>query len=90
MHIANWYTTLAKLAGAEFPEHDELGPYTHKDGVPNVDGVNVWWYLVGENETSSRTELVFKEWGGDEAELGGVWLGLVVQYRQVEHIRCSG
>ena len=63
VHIADWYTTLAKLAGAEFPEHDELGPYTHKDGVPNVDGVNVWWYLVGENETSPRTELVFKEWG---------------------------
>jgi arylsulfatase A-like enzyme len=52
LHIADWYGTLAELAGV-----DPTDPVAAAAGLPPVDSVNVWPMLSGANATSPRAEI---------------------------------
>ena len=54
MHVADWYTTYAMMAGVE--PTDAAGEAA---GVPAVDGLNMLPLLLGTNTTSPRTEIFF-------------------------------
>lgn len=47
--VADWYVTLANLAGAD--------PSDNHQGVPPVDGVDQWPLLSGQTTTGPRTEV---------------------------------
>eukprot|EP01059_Diplonema_ambulator_P010785 TRINITY_DN2081_c0_g1_i1.p1 TRINITY_DN2081_c0_g1~~TRINITY_DN2081_c0_g1_i1.p1 ORF type:complete len:1269 (+),score=327.88 TRINITY_DN2081_c0_g1_i1:1956-5762(+) len=49
IHVADWYTTFARLAG--------YSPSDGGKGVPDVDGLDVWPMISGENLTSPRVEI---------------------------------
>eukprot|EP01147_Barroeca_monosierra_P004931 gene4931-6915_t len=57
IHIADWYSTFAFLAGVD--------PFDHKaaqHGLPPIDSLNVWPYLTGQAPISPReTILVTKD-----------------------------
>lgn len=50
MSVADWYSTLLPLAGAD--------PTDSAAGVPGVDGLNMWPYLSGQQNKSPRTEIM--------------------------------
>eukprot|EP01006_Ploeotia_vitrea_P031365 TRINITY_DN63688_c0_g2_i1.p1 TRINITY_DN63688_c0_g2~~TRINITY_DN63688_c0_g2_i1.p1 ORF type:complete len:520 (+),score=55.66 TRINITY_DN63688_c0_g2_i1:23-1582(+) len=49
IHVCDWYTTFAKMAGAD--------PNDPVKGLPDVDGLDVWKLISGENMTSPRVEI---------------------------------
>jgi len=51
-HIADWYTTLSHLGGVPF--HDLRAEAA---GAPQVDGLDLWPWLVGQVHESPRREL---------------------------------
>eukprot|EP01063_Lacrimia_lanifica_P008670 TRINITY_DN1571_c0_g1_i2.p1 TRINITY_DN1571_c0_g1~~TRINITY_DN1571_c0_g1_i2.p1 ORF type:complete len:1106 (+),score=165.84 TRINITY_DN1571_c0_g1_i2:560-3877(+) len=53
IHVADWYPTLATLAGAD-PED----PNPYDTSIPAVDGFDMWPYLTGRASASPRTEFV--------------------------------
>ena len=53
-HNADWYPTLANLAGAS-PDDPPAHGVT---GVPAVDGLDMWPYITGAAPASPRTELL--------------------------------
>jgi len=64
IHIADWYGTLAALAGVN-PEDE----WAKTSGLPPIDSMNMWPMLSGENLTSPRESilvnknlLIFKNW----------------------------
>jgi len=52
IHIADWYTTLINMAGL-----DAWDTIAEQNGLPPVDGVNMWPLLNGEVATSPRFEM---------------------------------
>lgn len=52
VHIADWYTTFASLAGV-----DPFDPVAAAGGLPGVDGLDMWPLLSGANATSPRQEI---------------------------------
>jgi len=52
VHVADWYTTFAALAGQ--PAYD---PVAAAAGLPPVDGLDLWPLLSGANATSPRHEI---------------------------------
>jgi len=64
IHIADWYATLASLAGVS--PTDQLAAIS---GLPPVDGVNVWPLIAGETAQSPRGELPL----GKSAIIRGQW-----------------
>ena len=53
IHIADWYGTFCEMAGV--PVHDERAVAS---GLPDVDSMNVWPLLSGENATSPRDTIL--------------------------------
>ena len=51
VHIADWYATLAHLAGQDPTDHRAAA-----SGLPPIDSMNVWPFLSGQVATSPRTE----------------------------------
>jgi arylsulfatase B len=51
MHICDWYATLSWLAGVDVADNTTRG-------YPDVDGLNLWPYLVGDEPTSPRVEML--------------------------------
>eukprot|EP00730_Choanoeca_flexa_P018292 TRINITY_DN8887_c0_g1_i2.p1 TRINITY_DN8887_c0_g1~~TRINITY_DN8887_c0_g1_i2.p1 ORF type:complete len:511 (+),score=116.86 TRINITY_DN8887_c0_g1_i2:85-1617(+) len=49
IHVADWYPTIAKLAGVD--------PSDPVPNMPGVDGMDLWPYLSGQTTSSNRTEL---------------------------------
>eukprot|EP00045_Choanoeca_perplexa_P013861 m.159069 g.159069 ORF g.159069 m.159069 type:complete len:493 (+) comp16480_c0_seq3:1-1479(+) len=49
IHVADWYPTIAKLAGVD--------PSDPVSGMPDVDGIDMWPYVSGQSTSSNRTEL---------------------------------
>ena len=68
MHNADWYPTLATLAGASPTGPPAPGVTTNK--VPGVDGFDMWPYITGKVEVSPRTEVVL-----DSTPNGGIIVG---------------
>lgn len=60
--IEDWYTTIAKLAGA-----DPVDERAAAAGLPPVEGVDLWPLLSGVNATSPRTEV----WLGHDSPRNG-------------------
>lgn len=56
MHTADWYATLCAMLGIEAsdPEAVELG-------LPDIDSLNVWPYMMGEVEESPRFEIIISD-----------------------------
>lgn len=54
--IADWYGTLANLAGVDPTDHSAA-----ESGLPPIDSVDVWPLVIGENTTSPRTEILVTE-----------------------------
>ena len=58
MHVADWFATFAALAGIDDPS--DPGAVQH--GLPDIDSINMWPALTGENGkgglSSGRTELL--------------------------------
>jgi hypothetical protein len=53
MHIADWYTTLARLAGIDAADDEAV-----QKGLPAVDGVDQWDFLTVPNgSASARSEV---------------------------------
>ena len=50
IHVCDWYATLLPLAGAD--------PVDNHPGVPPVDGLDMWGYLMGKVRASPRTEMM--------------------------------
>eukprot|EP00403_Amphidinium_massartii_P011184 CAMPEP_0178423458 /NCGR_PEP_ID=MMETSP0689_2-20121128/27699_1 /TAXON_ID=160604 /ORGANISM="Amphidinium massartii, Strain CS-259" /LENGTH=613 /DNA_ID=CAMNT_0020045053 /DNA_START=61 /DNA_END=1902 /DNA_ORIENTATION=+ len=63
-HIADWYTTLSHLAGVPF--HDLKA---EASGAPDVDGYDLWPWLVGQEQESPRHELALS----DRVLMAGRW-----------------
>ena len=57
MHNADWFPTLAKLAGAS-PDDPPAHGVT---GVPAVDGLDMWGYITGAAAASPRSNVVLPE-----------------------------
>jgi len=53
VHLADWYTTFASLAGVD--EHDAAAEAA---GLPAVDGLDLWPLISGEVAESPRTEII--------------------------------
>ena len=53
IHITDWYATFCKLAGV-----DPLDAAAVTAGLPQVDSIDQWQYLIGGSKTSARQELV--------------------------------
>lgn len=51
IHVSDWYATFGHLAG--FDPTDYAG-----EGVPGMDGLNVWPYLANKIASSPRTEIL--------------------------------
>lgn len=56
IHICDWYYTFCKVNGIN-PSDPNAKIY----GYPDVDGMNIWPLIFGENETSPRTEIPVDE-----------------------------
>ena len=58
VHVADWFATFAALAGIDDPS--DPGAVQH--GLPDIDSINMWPALTGENgeggRNSGRTELL--------------------------------
>ena len=58
VHVADWFATFAALAGIDDPSD----PDAVQQGLPDIDSINMWPYLTGENGNgglvSGRTELL--------------------------------
>jgi len=58
VHVADWFATFAALAGIDDPSD----PDAVQQGLPDIDSINMWPYLTGENGddglSSGRTELL--------------------------------
>ena len=54
VHIADWFSTFAALAGI----NDPSDPDAVQHGLPDIDSINVWPFLTGGNQSSGRTELL--------------------------------
>lgn len=80
MHLVDWYTTFASLAGVADPADKPAAAA----GLPGLDGVNFWPRLSGQNTTAPRAEI----YGGpnwlvagsykllmSESEVYAVWTG---------------
>ena len=65
-HNADWYPTLAILAGAS-PDDPPAQGVT---GVPGVDGFDMWPYITGAVATSPRSEVIL-----DSKPNGGIIVG---------------
>jgi len=52
--IADWYVTLATVAGVPDPTAD---PVAAAGGIPPIDGLDMWPLISGNNLTSPRTEI---------------------------------
>ena len=50
--VADWYSTLGKLAGADPTDHQAAAV-----GLPPIDSYDVWPLVIGETKTSPRQEL---------------------------------
>eukprot|EP01084_Bolivina_argentea_P311263 538768_1 len=47
VHIADWYTTFCELFGV-----DSFDYKAHSHGLPEVDGLNIWPLIIGEEDES--------------------------------------
>ena len=58
VHVADWFATFAALAGID----DPFDPDAVQQDLPDIDSINMWPYLTGENGkdglSSGRTELL--------------------------------
>lgn len=56
MHIADWYATFCGMLGidASDPEAEALG-------LPAIDSLNIWPYMMGEVDKSPRFEIVISD-----------------------------
>jgi arylsulfatase A-like enzyme len=58
VHVVDWFATFATLAGIDDPSD----PDAVQQGLPDIDSINMWPYLTGENGkdglSSGRTELL--------------------------------
>ena len=52
VHIADWYTTFAGLAGVDPADHGAI-----EAGFPGVDGIDMWPYITGAVDESPRFEI---------------------------------
>merc|ERR1711997_333439 len=52
MHLADWYATFCSLAGIEVADTAATN-----QGLPDVDGLNMWPLISGQAKESPRTEL---------------------------------
>ncbi|EGD79168.1 hypothetical protein PTSG_09899 [Salpingoeca rosetta] len=67
MHACDWYTTLAKLAGAS--------PADDVEGLPGVDGMDMW-PMIANNEKSPRHEVpLASSLSGENVGDGGLIVG---------------
>ena len=57
MHIADWYATFSYMAGVDV--HDARASFA---GLPEVDSLNMWPWLMGEEEESPRTGFVISDY----------------------------
>jgi len=57
MHIADWYTTFSAMVGV-----DPADSRAASARLPDLDGLDMWPWLMGEVEDSPRTELVLSEY----------------------------
>ena len=71
IHVADWYPTILHLAGLDDIASDNASFH----GVyHDIDGVNVWPMLTGENKTQPRAETPTSEVGIlDTSEEGHLW-----------------
>lgn len=51
-HIADWYATFAALAGADPTDHKAKAA-----NLPEIDSLNLWPYISGQEAESPRTEI---------------------------------
>lgn len=54
MHMCDWYATLSILGGSDASDH--------VDGLPEVDGLDMWPMLSGANLTNVRNEVDRQDW----------------------------
>lgn len=86
VHIADWYTTVAKLAGVD--------PTDDAPGMPPVDGLDIWPYITGANDTSPRTEIPLSSvYADNESGPGGGGMAALIvgKYKLVRNgqLYCS-
>ena len=65
-HNADWYPTLATLAGAS--PHDPAAPGV--TGIPGVDGFDMWPYITGTVAESPRVDVLISS-GADHGDGSG-------------------
>eukprot|EP00041_Stephanoeca_diplocostata_P023001 m.557996 g.557996 ORF g.557996 m.557996 type:complete len:626 (+) comp22195_c0_seq1:114-1991(+) len=63
MHLCDWLPTLVLGAAGGTNVTD---PATATEGLPVVDGINMWPYLTGEVDVSPRSEVIFTPLAGDD------------------------
>ena len=64
----DWYTTLSHVAGV-VPTDEKAA----KAGLPDIDGLNMWPYLSGDDESSPRTRIPIGDSDhNDETIVGGL------------------
>lgn len=59
VHLADWYPTIGRLAGA--PQESDPWGYSTA-GIPSIDGYDVWNYVSGREDESPRKEILFADW----------------------------
>jgi len=78
VHVADWFATFAALAGIDDPSD----PDAVRQGLPDIDSINMWPYLTGENgddgPSSGRTELLLGT-GMPGPILGGCFTAALIQ-----------
>ncbi|EGD73793.1 arylsulfatase [Salpingoeca rosetta] len=52
MHVCDWYSTLARLAGEDPTDHRAA-----RSNLPPIDGFDMWPMLTGANSTSPRVDV---------------------------------
>jgi len=58
MHITDWYATFSHLAGV-----DPIDGNASKYGLPQIDSLNMWPLISGQNETSPRETILINNAG---------------------------
>ena len=56
MHICDWYVTFSEMLGVDASDKEAIA-----QGLPDVDGINMWPLISGEVEESPRSELVMNK-----------------------------
>lgn len=56
MHTADWYATLCGMLGIEASDPDAVAL-----GLPDIDSLNIWPYMMGEVDESPRFEIIISD-----------------------------